>query len=85
LQIQSGSPDFFFIDPPYVDDQDWILTKRLVKSLQKTNIKWAVWYPLFTHMESVFNQYTTIELHQKESDKIYGCGIAFGNFKKNWR
>ena len=84
--ISRDRPDFFFIDPPYVDEQDWILTMKLIKKLQDTNIKWIVWYPLVVGMENIFNfgWVPAAKMYWRMADDMYGCSMMFGNLEKEF-
>lgn len=75
-------PDLFFIDPSYKDPEDWTKTARLIRRLQDTDRKWAVWYPLFKEAGSFIAQHPTVEMHWCTEADMYGCGMIFGGFKK---
>lgn len=84
--LSRDRPDFFFIDPPYVNEQDWASVIRLIKRLQETDIKWIVWYPLVVGKEDIFNfgHHPKAKMYWRMAIDMYGCGMMFGNLEKEF-
>lgn len=84
--IRRKKQDFFFIDPPYKDIQDWPKVKKLIKILQEQNMKWVIWFPVFESLPAptYFNHTPQIEMHfSVDIEKnMFGCGMLFGNISK---
>ena len=67
-------PDFTFIDPPYVEDSDWIDVAMLCDLIKN----WVVWYPIFvTGQKLDIKAGACIEMLWQTDHKMPGCGMAF--------
>jgi 23S rRNA A2030 N6-methylase RlmJ len=81
LLLHNDFNDLFFIDPPYVDLNDFLKVSELISTFIKMEVKWIVWYPVFKNGLS-FKPATSMEMYWKTPNNLYGCGMAFGGFDK---
>ncbi len=73
--------DFTFIDPPYVDSNDWLDVDTLTSNIDN----WVVWYPIFVTGKMLeINDGHRIEMLWRTNSKMHGCGMAFSkDFSKD--
>jgi 23S rRNA A2030 N6-methylase RlmJ len=68
-----STADLTFIDPPYVDDSDWLDVSILCSKIKN----WIVWYPIFVTGQRLEPEPVCIEMIWQTTKNMVGCGMAF--------
>jgi hypothetical protein len=68
-----STADLTFIDPPYVDDSDWLEASMLCNNI----CNWIIWYPIFVTGQRLELEPPCIEMLWRTDNRMSGCGMAF--------